>query len=587
MKRTMQQLTHIMLAAMMLLSVACNKDILNKKPLNDYRDEDVWKDPALVSAYVNNLYLQMRHGYNEVMLSSISDESRFIHNYGTQTSVTDALSPDDLGATNAQFGEWEKHYRAIRNCNIFLEMVDQVPFKDAAQKDRLTGEVHYLRAYFYHMLVKFWGGVPLVTKPFSLENRDEMLIARASFEECVNLIVADCDKAAGILPPKHEQPGRATKYAALALKSRMLLYAASTLFNNPSEPRAELGYLTKDSVARWTKALQAAEALITINVFSIYKPTSNAVDNYTRVFLDKDNPEIIFSRYFNRQFQGTSHDKFNGPNGYHNWGGNVPLENFVTGYQMSDGTPFSWANPTHASKPYENRDPRFYATILYNGAKWKKRPSDAIALDPIGEIQTARFERKNAQGAIVTMSGLDTRSSSIENWNGTYSGYYLRKFMDINLDAQFFLGDQPWAWFRYAEILLNAAEAAIQTGNEDKARGYINQVRTRAGMPAITNATTGQALIDVYRYERRYELAYEEHRYHDARRWKIAETAFTGPANAIDVFGKLNPDNTTTWTYKVVNSGQDRVFSEKHYLAPIMSAERRRNDKITQNPKYN
>lgn len=586
MKRLFQHFTYMFLAAMLLVSGACNKDLLNKKPLNDYRDEDVWKDPALVVAYVNNLYLQMRHGFNEVMISSISDESRFIHNYETQTVVTEALSPDALGAIGTQFGEWEKHYRAIRNCNIFFEMVDKVPFTDQAQKDRLTGEVHFMRAYFYHMLVKFWGGVPLVKQPFSLEDRAAMLIPRASFKECVDFIVEDCDKAISILPVRHEQPGRATKYAAHALKSRILLFAASPLFTDPIEKQPFTWYEGVSAEDRYKKALAAAQAIIDSNVFTLYKPTSNPVDNYTRVFLDKDNSEIIYSRYFNRQFQGTSHDKFNGPNGYHNWGGNVPLENFVSGYQMNDGTPFSWANTAHAAKPYVNRDPRFYATILYHGAKWKKRPSDAIALDPVGEIQTARWEKKNDQGVVSVVNGLDTRSSAIENWNGTYTGYYLRKFMDINLDAQFFLGDQAWPWFRYAEILLNAAEAHIELGEYDKARPLINQIRTRAGMPALDNSVTGDALRQAYRYERRYELAFEEHRYHDVRRWKIGETAFSGPANAIDIMGKLNPDNTLTWTYKVVNSGQDRVFSEKHYLAPIMATEIRRNKDVLQNPKY-
>lgn len=591
MKRIIQHVTYLFLAAVLVLTAACNKDILNKKPLNDYRDEDVWKDPALVVAYVNNLYLQKRHGFTEVMLSSVSDESRFIHNYGTQTAVTDALSPDDLGAFNDRYGEWQKYYRAIRNCNIFFEMVDQVPFGDEAQKQRLIGEVHYLRANFYHTLVRYWGGVPLIKKPFSLENREEMLVPRASFAECVDFIVEDCDAAAAILPVKHEQPGRATKYAAMALKSRMLTFAASDLFNRNGivADSAFIGYVDGPAKQqeRYQKAYDAAKAIMDANVFSLYKPTSNAIENYTRVFLDKDNSEIIYARYFNRQFQGTSHDLYNGPNGYHNWGGNVPLENFVSGYQMADGSAFSWSNATHAANPYQNRDPRFYATILYNGAKWKKRPSDAIALDPVGEIQTGRFEKRNAQGGITVQNGLDTRSSTIENWNGTYTGYYLRKFMDQSLDAQFFRGDQAWVWFRYSEILLNAAEALIGMNRHDEARPLINQIRTRAGMPAIAGGVTGNALRDLLRYERRYELAFEEHRYYDARRWMIAESVFTGPANAIDIFGKLNPDNTYTWTYKVVNSGQDRLFTRKHYFVPIMAAEMRRNDKMKQNPGYN
>lgn len=581
----MRTIINILLLAA-VFTMACNKDMLEKKPLTEYMEEDVWRDPNLVQAYVNDLYPKMRHGFNEVMLASMTDESRFIHNYGTTTSVTEAMSPEDLGALNL-FGEWDTHYKAIRNCNIFFEMVGTSKDLAEDQRKRLTGEVHFLRAYFYHMLVKYWGGVPLVKQIFQLTDGDAMLIARNSFEECVQYIVDECDSAIALLPETHDRDntGRATKYAAMALKSRILLYAASDLFNKPGNTTPEWGYVGGNQDERWQKAKDAANALITINVFSIYEPSASPVDNYTRVFLDKDNPEIIFCKYFNRQQLGTSHDLYNGPNGYHNWGGNVPLENFVEGYQMANGTDFSWANPGMAAKPYENRDPRFYATILYNGAKWKKRPSDAIGLDPVGVIQTAKYEKRNG-GNIEVVNGLDSRQGPIENWNGSYTGYYLRKFMDINLDAQFFRGDQAWPYFRFAEIKLNFAEACLELGQDNEARDAINEVRTRGGMPALATTVAGDALEKMYRYERRYELAFEEHRYFDARRWLIAETVFSGPAKAIEIYGKLNPD-TLLYTYKVLTNGvQDRKFTAKHYLLPIMAAEVRRNSKMSQNPEY-
>ncbi|WP_343304901.1 RagB/SusD family nutrient uptake outer membrane protein [Chitinophaga niabensis] len=579
---------NIILAILLIaLATACNKDLLEKKPLTEYMEDAVWKDPNLVQAYVNDLYPKMRHGFNEVMLSSMTDESRFIHNYGATTSVTEAMSPEDLGALNL-FGEWDKHYKAIRTCNIFFEMVGKTPFKSEAQRTRLKGEVHFMRAYFYHMLIKYWGGVPLVTQIFKLTDGEAMLLTRNSFDECVKYVVAECDSAIAVLPETHDRDnkGRATKFAAMALKSRILLYAASDLFNKPGNTRPELGYVGGDRAARWQLAKDAANALILTAKFSIYKPTGSAVENYTRVFLDKDNPEIIFCKYFNKQQLGTSHDLYNGPNGYHNWGGNVPLENFVEGYQMADGTDFNWSNPAMAAKPYVGRDPRFYATILYNGAPWKKRPTDAVANDPVGVIQTARYERKRADGSIEVVNGLDTRQSPVENWNGTYTGYYIRKFMDINLDAQFFRGDQSWPFFRYAEIKLNFAEACLGLNQEAPARDAINEIRTRGGMPALDPSVSGDALLKMYRYERRYELAYEEHRYFDARRWLIAETVFSGPAKAIEIYGKLNPD-TLLYNYNVLTNGVEiRKFSEKHYFLPIMAEEIRRNSKMVQNPKY-
>ncbi|RPE13717.1 RagB/SusD family nutrient uptake outer membrane protein [Chitinophaga lutea] len=572
-----------------ICSVACNKDLLEKRPQTEFMEEDVWRDPNLVQAYVNDLYTKMRHGFNEVMLGSMTDEARFIHNYGTTTSVTEAMSPEDLGALNL-FGEWDKHYKAIRNCNIFFEMVGTAKDLKDDQRQRLRGEVHFLRAYFYHMLVKYWGGVPLVTQIFKLTDGQNMLIPRNSFEECVQYIVNECDSAIKLLPEVHDRDnkGRANKFAAMALKSRILLYAASDLFNQAGNTKPEWGYVQVGKAerdTRWAKARAAANDLIQTKAFALYKPGTSPSENYTRIFLDKDNSEIIFCKYFNKQQLGTSHDLYNGPNGYHNWGGNVPLENFVEGYQMADGSEFSWSNPVHAAKPYESRDPRFYATILYNGAKWKKRPSDAIGLDPVGVIQTGKYEKKNG-GGIEVVNGLDTRQGPIENWNGSYTGYYLRKFMDINLDAQFFRGDQAWPFFRYAEILFNYAEATMELGNEAEARTIINEIRTRGGMPALDAAVTGDALKRMYRYERRYELAFEEHRYFDARRWLIAETVFSGPAKAIEIYGKLNPD-TLLYTYKVLTNGvQERKFTKKHYLLPIMAEEIRRNSKMTPNPGY-
>lgn len=220
-----------------------------------------------------------------------------------------------------------------------------------------------------------------------------------------------------------------------------------------------------------------------------------------------------------------------------------------------------------------------YATILYDGAKWKPRPSDGAKTDPIGVIQTGKYEAANGTDSVW---GLDTRNSTIENWNGTYSGYYMRKFMDKNLDAQFFRGDQSWIFFRYAEILLNYAEAAYGYGKEPEARDAVNQVRVRAGMPA-TDAS-GVALMAVIKYERRYELAFEEHRFFDARRWRDAERDFNENAKGIEVLGSMIAGHP--FVYRVF-SIQDRKFVKaKNYLLPIPANEIRKNNNLLQQADY-
>lgn len=564
-------------------TTACNKDFLERKPLNEYEESDVWKDVGLVQAFVNDLYVQMRPGYWEVMLSSMTDESRFIHDYNTSRVVQGNITPDDIGRLD-EFARWDDHYKRIRNCNMFFERIGGVTFTDQSQRERLIGEVHFMRAWYYHLLVRYYGGVPLITKTFNIKGDEQEIlnVKRASFADCVKFISDECDSAAAHLPAGYEavaNKGRVTRGAAMALKSRILLFAASDAYNNAVNDLQ--GYTGgTGQTARLMAAKDAAKAIIDLNQYELYQPTSSPVDNYSRIFLDKDHKELIFVKQYDKALLGTSHDLYNGPNGYHNWGGNVPIENFVSGYQMKDGSPFSWSNAAQAKAPYADRDPRFYATILYDGAQWKPRPSDAALIDPKGVIQTGKYEATNSKDSIW---GLDTRNGPIENWNGSFSGYYLRKFMDKNLDAQFFRGDQNWIFFRYAEILLNYAEACIKLGGafEADGRAKLNMVRTRAGMPATT--ATGQALMDVLKYERRYELAFEEHRFFDARRWKDADVAFNQNALGIEVLGSFIPGHPFTYRpYSI----QDRAFPAGKYFLPIPANEIRKNGNLAQQSYY-
>ncbi|RFS23342.1 RagB/SusD family nutrient uptake outer membrane protein [Chitinophaga silvatica] len=564
-------------------TTACNKNFLERSPLNEYKEADVWKDVGLVQGFVNDLYVQMRSGFEEVMLSSLTDESLMIHGYSTAMVVQGNMIPDDIGRLG-DFARWDNHYQRIRNCNMFFEKIDQVPFSDESKRTRLKGEVHFMRAWYYHMLVKYYGGVPLITKSFNIKGDDQEIlnVKRAPFADCIKFISDECDSAAKLLPLTYTLPadkGRVTMGAALALKSRMLLYAASDMFNDAPSPLQ--GYIGADRADLWKKARDAAKAVMDLNIYELYQPSGNPTESYSRIFLDKDHKELIFVKQYDKALLGTSHDKYNGPNGYHNWGGNVPLENFVSGYQMADGSTFSWNNAAQAKAPYVNRDPRFYATILYDGAQWKPRPTDGAAIDPKGVIQTGKYEPVTGKDSIW---GLDTRGGTIENWNGTYSGYYLRKFMDKTLDAQFFNGDQSWIFFRYAEILLNYAEACIQIGGADEANGRtkLNEVRTRAGMPA-TNAAGTAALMAVLKYERRYELAFEEHRFFDVRRWKDADVVFNTNALGIEVLGSFIPGHPFTYRpYSI----QDRAFPAGKYLAPIPASEIRKNSNLKQQSYY-
>lgn len=568
---------------------SCDSDFLNPPAEDRFADAAVWQDPALVEAFVNEIYRGLNHGIRELMLGSLADESHFIHNYGSAQVVQSNLTPADLGSfSRGDFDEfnWVQVYRRIRQVNLFKENIDDVPFTDESWRDRLKGEVHFLNAYFYHNLMRLYGGVPLVKRTFSLE--DEFLIPRNSFDETVAYIVEEADLAASLLPTTHEAAniGRATKGAALALKARVLLYAASDLFNDPSWAggygKPELISSTSGSrTAKWQAAKDAAKAVMDLNIYALHD-TDNPVQDYTDAFLLKDTEEDIFSRYFikSRGWEDNALPGLaNGPNGYHNWGGNTPIQELVDDYQMADGTAFNWNNPTHAAAPYENRDPRFYASILFDHAPWRPRPSDTKDIDPDGKVIIRSVE--TAPG--VWTPGLDTRDGPVEDWNGGYSGYYLRKFIDPNIEHEYAAagGNQevPWQYFRYGEILLNYAEACLGLGEEEEAKTYINMIRDRAGMPDITSS--GQQLIEDYQNERRIELAFEQHRYFDIRRWMIAPEEMSVPAGGISIEDPLaGPVKYTRTTV------QQRAWNNKMYLLPITQDERNRNTNLEQNPLY-
>ncbi|RYZ18260.1 MAG: RagB/SusD family nutrient uptake outer membrane protein, partial [Sphingobacteriales bacterium] len=259
-----------------------------------------------------------------------------------------------------------------------------------------------------------------------------------------------------------------------------------------------------------------------------------------------------------------------------------PIQQLVDDYEMMDGKKFDWNTPAHKEAPFKGREPRFYAHILADGSKWKPRGN----ADPANEVQAGQYQGTGG----TTIYGLDTRQSSIENWNGSWTGYYARKFIDPNpaLNDNKDRQDIPWPFIRYTEAVLNYAEACIELGEDAEARTWLNKIRFRAGLPAFTES--GDALRQRYRNERRIELAYEEHRWSDARRWMIAPTTLGRKTVYMVVRGVLKPGQTPpspyrkdetrytyTYTPTVDNSLENRNWLDKMYFLPISREEVNRN----------
>jgi hypothetical protein len=611
-----------------MLIISCKKDFLNVDPLGQISSDATWKDGPLATAFVTNIYNGFSNGgFDEQMLASLSDEAVFTHTGRGITTVNDgSLSPSNTGWTHNTY-EWNSMYSRIRGCNVAIENLRTAGFDDAVLKERLSGEAHFLRAYFYHQLVRYFGGVPLVTKVYGLN--EDYSIARNTFEECTKFIVADCDTAIQYLTGKSLGLGRATALAAMSLKSRILLYAASDLHDIPtakskssvisgfSNPEI-LGYVSGDRTARWQQAKAAAKAVLDATTgykLDLTAPVTPEEGkwNYISIAMGGGSKatgvdasakkEIILGRFNTPDLDewGAPYlGLFNGPNGYHNWAGNTPLGLLVDDYEMMDGTPFSWNDPDQKAEPYKDRDPRFYASVMYDGSGWKPRDKISGNVDPANQIQTGQYDLI-VGGALTTFKGLDTRSSSIEDWNGTRSGYYMRKFVDpdpgiVDNNTRQYI---PWPFFRYTEAVFNYAEACIELGEFDEARNWINKIRFRAGMPAIDASITGTALRDRYRMERRIEMAFEEQRYHDARRWMIAPTTLGRKMTFINVVGKFKPGQSLSGTYKYDPSiynytytpyediaHENRVWLDKMYFRPITRDEINKNSLLVQNPGY-
>lgn len=585
MKLYIKYLTIGLMATTMLASCA---DILDKKPLTEISDNDLWSDPALLKAFVNSRYNQVGVNGAESMQSSIVDETELTWLRGCETHNFARLSPTDLGRMNGAWWGWDNRswstkWTNISNCNIFFGRVDNVGFTNETEKTKLVGQVRFIRAFEYWDLIARWGAMPIITKSFSINDREEIVgQKRNTYKECIDFLVSELDQAAKELPANWsgDDYGRATSVAALALKSRILLYAASPLMNEDVKI-PEVGYTTPEP-DRWQKAAKAAtEALDAAQTagYELYNLNGDPSKNYQLIFMDNTaaNKETLFARMGTSSADGesiSSCDQYNNPNGYGGWGGNCPLQELVDAYEVvKDGvaSKFDWNNPEEKANPYANRDPRFYATILYDGAKWMTR-----------NVETY-FDVDN-NGTIIG-GGKDTKFGN-DSWNASPTGYNMKKFMDEGyaLNSWNFCA-RNWIHLRMAELYLNKAEALYYTGDEEGAREALKPVRQRAGMPAVTAA--GTDLLEAIKNERRIEFAFEEHRYFDVRRWKEAPKYFGSTVHAITI--KKYPDGKKTYEVDKLRSdvGGDRKWDDKMYWLPIPKSEMDKNPNLVQNPGYN
>lgn len=560
---------------LLLLLGGCTKDGgLEETDLDELTTEKVFSDIEYTRKALYNLYANTREvtsnnsgsfsrlfdmNVTVAMLDNATDDGagNTTRNAGVSPGIQKYITGAITATTNPVVNThpWRFYYGAIRNANIFLANVDHSPLTQQ-EKASSRNQARFLRAYFYHELFRWFGPLVILTEPidpfsFNTTKREDL-------KTTVDFIVSEFDALSqeGALPASWSGSdyGRATRAAAMAYKARTLLYAASPLFAS--------------SGVTWQQAAQAALQTIeycqSTGVHSLYYDPAEPSKSYTRFFNQRSNPENIFV-----YLRASTNDLYNLFPAFNPWNVNkelttVPTQWLIDSYDMADGSePITGYNPDYSpvinpasgydeQKPYVNRDPRFYQSFLYHGATWPNVNKGTATVD------------------ITTPY----------NWG---SGYFLVKYLDDRIDHR--SGGKTsmnFIMMRYAEVLLNYAEAVNESSDDISSRikavEQLNKIRKRAGITRDLDASgfTQASLRQRIRKERRVELCFEEHRFFDIRRWKIAMEVMNKPAIGITL-------QNGRFTRRIMDQ---RSYNERMNLSPLPNVEVSNSPGIYQNPGY-
>lgn len=613
--------------------VACNK-ALDMAPDGKIDFDDVFADPIKVGAFLNSCYNNIPGKGTRYFFFSRgpvvwSDEA-----WDTDAEAEPTLTAGRLYNGNASAGDhpierpnsveagngdyWGRYWTAIRNCSVFISRIDEAEVRTEEERNRWKAEAHLLRAYYYHELLKWYGAaIPILREPVEFD-ADFSQLTKATFYEVAQFIAEDCDIAlqSQYLPWRitNGESYRVTKALAEAIKSKILLFAASPLYNQGENHWEEAYQVNKQSLQK-----------LRANGYELYKKVNFPQTYQSDVsFFGPDNNEYaaLYNEYFtqnmsfgvsqidletiyqSRDGQGNiwNIDGVGAQDGYKT--GTCPTQEIVDAYETIDGesildldNPYLDErhlqpnyNPNNTlydpQDPYANRDPRFYASIYYNGsirrALWNFPETPQSPENyPAGAGNRTRI--------IATYVGEPQTGLHPSTRRATRTGYFQRKFLHPNSGNDNPVGGAHWKLFRLGEVILNFAEAAAEAGYLDEAREAVNEIRARVNMPALPTDLTQQELITRVRHERRVELAFEENRYFDVRRW----TSPDGDLSKTDKWLTAaeitrNPDGGYTYGRRTVRASERRNYTNPFLLLPIPLAEANRLEAVTgqswQNP---
>jgi len=564
--------------AMAALSLTACEDVLDTEVKNAFAEDLVYSSPDQVEQLVFTAYNSTESwSINKLQwwgrrfnIEGGSFEAKFNFKDLDLFRVRAGWTPSNVGI----FAEkWRNYWIYVRMTNEFLDKIDdsEAMAIDPDKTGVLKAEMMFLRANLYAKLIKMYGAVPIMESALAMD--EDFNLKRNTYEQCVDFIVAELDKAAVVLPPSRPDSefGRATSIAALAVKARVLLYAASDLHDPANVPSENSELYSYSKSTKWQDASDAAKAIIDLLGERDLISVADA-DAYQELFLSP-NDDIIFARPYSASYYdfGTDvnslPDMTQSPNGYGGWALSSPTHNFALQYNMADGTTTN-EDSFDETMPNNGREMRYYATINYNGAQFRGREIEYwLQLDASGNVDGDATH------------GLDSPKGEGNVEHSSKTGYNIRKFHDESLtDLTDISSDRPYILYRLAEVYLNYAEAQYELENEGEARRILNKVSTRALQPEIT--AEGDALLEAIKRERRVELCFEGHNFYDERRWM--NTAHLG----MDIRG-------LKWTKNVAGELQfeeytvvTRPWWDKQYYLPIPLSEVEKAPNMAQNYGY-
>lgn len=540
----MQHRIFIMALLFGMIGLTGCDDFLETTPTDRISDKLVWQNEANVTLYINGFYPYIdRYGnfgtsqFNGSLTEGLTETLKY-GSYVPGSKAGDAnnyvFTPETMSPTGNLMSTWNDTYERIRRVNEFLVGLKAYSVLDAETNQLFEGQARFFRAFLYFQLAKRHGGVILYTDMNLQKDKN-----RSSAAETWDLIAEDLDFAASVLPAEWDNAnkGRVTKGAVFALKSRAMLYAE-----------------------RWQDAKDAADAVLALNTYAL-------TAKYDDAWKGGNSESILEYNYLVTKPYHTFDKDYSTFGEIENQGGSgVPTQEIVESYEKKDGTKVNWSawhvsGGTTTPPPYADLDPRFQATVIYNGSTWQGKIMENCVDGTNGKYMGYRDDTYT-KGRTVT-------------------GYYLRKFRDeAHTDLITYQSTQTWVEFRLAEVYLNRAEANYRLNNAGAALADLNSVRSRSGvaLPGISGIS-GDAVFAAIRQERKIELAFEGHLYWDMRRWKLAHTEYNG----YRVHGMKISKNAAGYLYEYVDCDlQDRKFLGKTYVFPVPYSELANNSAIEQ-----